>query len=97
MVFTKAKQVLGQHETKAFGRQAMLDLLSQLSKTAPELGRFLLTDGFGGVGPSLAIGYCEWALLVCAILVAIGDAGDQLEVNARAAIEHGATGTSCST
>jgi 3-oxoadipate enol-lactonase len=85
------EMALGQHEGETLAGATMLEQIRHLEGSAPNLGRFILREGFGTVGANLTTGYRDWALLTIAILAAIGDAGDQLGVYTDAALLNGAT------
>lgn len=65
--------------------------LEHLGNQNPQLARFILDDGVGEVMGNTVLGYRDWAMLTLAVLVAIGDASDQLDVYVQAALRHGAT------
>jgi 3-oxoadipate enol-lactonase len=91
---TRAKQDMqievGNHEAVTLVGGDMLQVLQHLDSLDPQLGRFILQDGFGDIFANSIVGYREWALLSLAALMAAGDTGDQLEMYLKAAIQHGA-------
>jgi 3-oxoadipate enol-lactonase len=84
------RQAIAQHEAATLAPQ-LLDALERLGDQNPQLARFILDDGVGEVMGNTVLGYRDWAMLTLAVLVAIGDASDQLDVYVEAALRHGAT------
>ena len=85
------KDVIGRHEATAVAGENMLLQLERLSGLSPALSRSILEEGFGTLLANATTGYREWCLQALAVLMAIGDAGDQSELYLKAALAHGAT------
>ncbi|KAN0089245.1 alpha/beta-hydrolase [Hyaloscypha variabilis] len=86
------KRVLGLHEAESLAGPLLTSNLQKLEQMNPALGRSLIDNGFGS-GANTSIGYREWAMLVMAVLITMGDTTDQLQVYLNAALKHGATET----
>ena len=84
------RRVLGLHEAETLAGPLLTENLKKLERVNPALGRSLIDNGFGSC-PNKSIGYREWAMLVIAVLIAMGDTTDQLQVYLNAALKHGAT------
>jgi 3-oxoadipate enol-lactonase len=84
------RQAIARREAATLAPQ-LLDALEHLGDQNPQLARFILDDGVGEVMGNTVLGYRDWAMLTLAVLVAIGDASDQLDVYVQAALRHGAT------
>jgi 3-oxoadipate enol-lactonase len=84
------RHAIARHEAAAFA-PPLLDALEHLGDQNPQLAHFILDDCVGEVMGNAVLGYREWAMLTLAALVAIGDAGDQLDVYVQAALGQGAT------
>jgi|ERR1700688_1004305 3-oxoadipate enol-lactonase len=84
------RQAIARHEAATLAPQ-LLDALGHLGDQNPQLARFILDDGVGEVMGNTVLGYRDWAMFTLAVLVAIGDASDQLDVYVQAALRHGAT------
>ena len=84
------KRVLGLHEAEMLAGPLLTNNLKKLERVNLALGRSLIDNGFGS-GSNKSIGYREWAMLVIAVLIAMGDTTDQLQVYLNAALKHGAT------
>ena len=85
-----SKRVLGLHEAESLAGPLLSDNLMKLERVNPALGRSLIDNGFGS-GANKTVGYREWAMYVIAVLIAMGDTTDQLQVYLNAALKHGAT------
>jgi len=82
---TPRQAAIGRHKAGSLAGPLMLDTLAKLAEIAPRLDRHLVEAGFSSMLGGSAIGYREWAMLALATLIAIGDAGDQIEVYLSAA------------
>ena len=80
---------LGLQESERLAGPLLVENLKKLECVNPALGRSLIENGFGNNSTSLA--YREWAMVIIAILVAMGDTTDQLQVYLQGALKHGAT------
>jgi 3-oxoadipate enol-lactonase len=69
----------------------MIENIMHFEYEYPALGRYLLEAGFGAMNANAAVGYHEWALTSIAVLIAMGDATDQMDMYLGAALKHGAT------
>lgn len=85
-------RVLGEHEADALAGSLLVSNFHKLEQQNPWLGRHLVENVFGG-NFNASIEYREMALLVVAVLIAMGDTTDQLQVYLGAALRHGATRT----
>jgi 3-oxoadipate enol-lactonase len=81
---------LARHHAETFA-PALRHALEKLGETDPGLAGFILEDGVGRLMGSSVLDNREWAMLVLATLVAIGDTSDQLEVYLGAALHQGAS------
>ena len=81
---------LARHHAETFA-PSLRHALEKLGETDPGLAGFILEDGVGRLMGSSVLDNREWAMLVLATLVAIGDTSDQLEVYLGAALHQGAS------
>ena len=79
----------GLQESERLAGPLLAENLKKLERVNPALGRSLIENGFGNNSTSL--GYREWTMVIIAVLVAIGDTTDQLQVYLQGALKHGAT------
>jgi Carboxymuconolactone decarboxylase family len=83
--------VLGRHEALSLVGPTMIENIMHFEYEYPALGRYLLEAGFRAMNANAAVGYHEWALTSIAVLIAMGDATDQMDMYLGAALKHGAT------
>jgi len=76
--------------TTSNGNTDILNKVQELEALAPQLSRAINKTGFE-IGANSIIGDREWALTTFAMLLAMGDMGNQLEVYLSAAVKSGAT------
>ncbi|KFZ15701.1 hypothetical protein V502_05444 [Pseudogymnoascus sp. VKM F-4520 (FW-2644)] len=86
------RRTLGLHEAESLAGPLLAKNLQQLELANPYLGRSLIENGFGN-NSNTSLGYREWAMVVIAVLIAMGDTTDQLQVYLGGALKHGATET----
>ncbi|MEW2621397.1 hypothetical protein [Streptomyces sp. NPDC048106] len=85
----RKREILARNEAATLAGPRLVEKIDALASVSPRL-RGTLLAGFAGPVAHRAGGYRDWALLA-AVLVAIGDTGDKLEVYLEAALRHGAT------
>lgn len=90
MSFAGAKEGVARTEVLTLGGQSLLDNIDALQRIDPGLARSLLSR-FGDATRTRVLGYRDCALLTLAVLMAIGDAGDQLLTYLAAARRAGVT------
>ena len=80
---------LGLQESERLAGPLLVENLKKLERVTPVLGRSLIENSFGS--NSTILGYREWNMVIIAVLVAIGDTTDQLQIYLLGALKHGAT------
>lgn len=85
-----ARRLLGEHEAGSLAGAFLVNNFHKLEQLNPALGRHFVENLFGS-NMNHTIEHREWAIVVVAVLIAIGDTTDQLQVYVGAALKHGAT------